>query len=136
MFRALLCSSSGGLIVYMRHLVPDIVPLLGRPFGTELKRYTVNKPFKQFYNVFQCDLVITKHVSTHEAMPQVRQLVITFSQQRPGLNPRAVHTVFYLDKMVLGQDSLLLLKLSAISIITLKDHTHIHACTVDPIKTS
>jgi len=69
-------------------------------------------------------------------MPQFRQLVITFSQQRPGFDPRTVHAVFDLDKMVLGQDCLLLIKLSAISIMTQKDLTHIHACTVDPIKTS
>ena len=36
MFRALLCSSSGDLIAYIHHLVPDIVTLLRRPFGTQV----------------------------------------------------------------------------------------------------
>jgi hypothetical protein len=60
------------------------------------------------------------------AMPTPRQLIVSLSLRRPIFDSRLVNPTFVIDKVALGQVFLPVPGLSAIGIIPLKFHTHLH----------
>jgi hypothetical protein len=56
-------------------------------------------------------------IATQGTVPQLRQLVTSFSLWRPKFSPRPVHLGFMVDKIALGQHCCIVLQFSQVCII-------------------
>jgi hypothetical protein len=71
---------------------------------------------------------VSAEVTGYRAMPYLKRLFAGLSARRSGFASRAIHLIFVVGKVALGQVSLRVLRFSPVSIIP--PPLHIHSCII------
>jgi hypothetical protein len=98
---------------------------LSRESNPEPPEYETGLPTAHYRGCSQPHQPVIWHIwSLFVAVPQLRRLVVGFSQRRPKFAPRSVHVGSVVDIVVLGQVFLRVLRFSSVHIIPPLLHIH------------